>query len=130
MDRTLPRPFTAEDSTCALISPDGNHVLVENSSNYYKVAIDGKEPPVKVKLDLAYTPIRWWDGNQILADDGKMHGISLVDLASGQVGAVQPIKFPSEVESLSFIKVSANRQTIAYSGYKLMSDLYLIHGLR
>jgi len=130
MDGTLPRPFTAEDSTCALISPDGNHVLVENSSNYYKVAIDGKEPPVKVKLDLAYTPIRWWDGNQILADDGKMHGISLVDLASGQVGAVQPIKFPSEVESLSFIKVSANRQTIAYSGYKLMSDLYLIHGLR
>ena len=130
LDASDPKPFTV-NTRCGVVSPDGGYVLASSGNGFLKVAIDKTETPIKINFNAQFVPVRWETGNRIVAiEERNPSEIVTIDLASGQVVGRVTIKLPVGVEKISFLKVSADNKTYAFSALTRISDLYLIQGLR
>jgi Tol biopolymer transport system component len=128
------RPFTDEGTFCALASPDGKYALIEKEDSFFKIALDGKHPPLKIKLPADNSPIRWLTDDKILLDkstnsNGSEIALATYDLRTGQVQS-STLPLSQHLDCIFTVKSSTDRKRIAYSGYGLLSDLFLLRGLR
>jgi Tol biopolymer transport system component len=127
------RPFSAEGMHCPLISPDGRFVLAQNETELFKISTDGSQTPAKIKVSFPDVGrlrfIRWLTNNKVVVNDGPRQDLMIVDLVTGKTSEVQ-VKLPAQLKNIFTLTVSNNMETIAYSGYRSTSELFLIRGLR
>jgi hypothetical protein len=115
---------------CVLTSPDGKYVLAHKGSSYFKIAIDGSEPPLALKLNPDYRPLRWTAPNAIvMIRDTNPFALATFNPDSGLVSQTT-VKRPPGLESLTVARLSADGRVLAYSGYRLFSEMHVVGGLR
>jgi Tol biopolymer transport system component len=125
------RSFTAENTSCSVVSPDGGYALMSTGNEFYKAAIDKTEAPVKVSIPTQFVPIRWATTNLVVAIEKRNPlEIDTVEIASGRIVGKVPIKLPIGVEFISSLNVSTDSHIYAFSAFNRLSSLYLIKGLR
>ena len=131
-----PRPVAPEGVTVTGISPDGKSLLaVDAQHQRWLYPTAGGQPQ---KLSLVLGPSErimgfFPDGKSLrLRTSTVPSQITRVDIATGRRELVQEIApaDPSGVMSLPVIKFSADGKSYAYSTGRLLSDLYVVDGLK
>lgn len=130
------RAVTPEGTTGFLVSPDGRYLLAtDRDSKRWLYPLDGGDPqPVTAAFQEGDIATDWeTDGKSLLV---AVRGIPLkvvrVYLNSTRREDVRSFS-PSDaagVVAVAGIRFSADRKTYAYSYYRILSDLYVIDGLR
>jgi dipeptidyl aminopeptidase/acylaminoacyl peptidase len=131
-----PRALTPEGIAGSLITPDGKFLLAtDNKRQRWLYPIAGGEPQ---KLNLTLSPDErilsfFVDGKTLLLRTRSIPvQITRVDLATGHREPWKQI-VPADlagVHSISTIKFSADGKSYAYSTFRVLSDLYVVDGLR
>ena len=131
-----PHALTPEGVFGALVTPDGKHVLgIDTKQQVWLYPVSGGDPQ-KLNITVganenavAYTP----DGKGILvAAPGLPLKIERLDLATGRR---QPWKEiapadPAGVQNVVSIRFSADQKAYAYSILRVLSDLFVVDGLK
>jgi len=131
-----PRPLTPEGILGTRVTPDGKYVLARDSKRqmwFYPIA--GGDP---LKLDLALNADDnvlgfSQDGKSFLVSSGGIpRKVAWVELATGRR---QPWKDiapadPAGAQSIPLLKFSADGKSYAYSTLRVLSDLYVVGGLK
>ena len=136
LDEGKPRPITPEGTAGTLVSPDGKYVLALDAQNkrwLYPLA-GGDPQPVSAALKDTETVVSWEaDGQSVLVGErGFPFKVSRVYLNSTRRDEVRTVS-PSDaagIVTLGGIRFSADRKSYAYSYYRILSDLYVVDGLR
>ena len=132
-----PRALTPEGMFGALVAPDGKHVLEVDTTKHqlWLYPIAGGDPQkLNITVDanenpIAYTP----DGKGILlAAAGLPLRIDRLDLATGRRQLWKEVApaDPAGVQNVVFIRFSADKKAYAYSTLRVLSDLYVVDGLK
>jgi Tol biopolymer transport system component len=130
-----PHPFTPEGKTAFRISPDGKMALARNQNQLWLCPVAGGEPQ-KVNVSL--------NSNELVqgfSADGKnllvlTRGIPLkIDLVNLATGRRQPWKeiAPADLagaQGIPSIRFSLDGKSYAYSMLRVLSDLYVVDGLK
>jgi WD40 repeat protein len=132
-----PRPLTPEGTAGTTVAPDGQHILVREvkARQLWLYPTAAGEPQ---KLDYALNPddvlIGYApDGRGILVGArGVALKIARMDLTTGQRVPWKEISpaDPAGVQSIANIKLSKDGKSYAYSTLRLLSDLYVVDGLK
>jgi eukaryotic-like serine/threonine-protein kinase len=131
-----PRPITPEGVTGALVSPDGKYLLaVDNQRQRWLYPLGGGEPQ---KLNFTFAPdergIRFYDGGKSLLIRNRNIPVKVtrVDLATGRREPFKEIipADPAGVQSIPLLLFSADGKSYAYSSMRVLSDLYVVDGLK
>jgi Tol biopolymer transport system component len=131
-----PRPLTPEGILGTRVTPDGKYVLARDSKRqmwFYPIA--GGDP---LKVDLALNAddnvlAFSQDGKSLLVSSGGIpRKVAWVELATGHR---QPWKDiapadPAGAQSIPLLKFSADGKSYAYSTLRVLSDLYVVDGLK
>jgi len=136
LDGGKPRAITPEGTSGTLVSSDGKYVLALDSQNkrwLYPLA-GGDPQPVTAALRDSDMVLAWEpDGQSLLVGErGFPFKVSRVYLNSTRRDVVRTVS-PSDaagVVSLGGIRFSPDRKSYAYSYYRILSDLYVVDGLR
>ena len=131
-----PRPLTPEGTVGGLITPDGKFLLaIDGRRERWLYPIAGGDPqkfnvvPNPNERIMGFFP----DGKSLrLRTLGVPSQITRVDIATGHREAWKEIApaDPAGVQSLPNIKFSADGKSYAYSVGRLLSDLYVVDGLK
>ncbi len=136
VDAGTTRAVTPEGTVGFLISPEGSRLLITaNERDFSVVALDGGGSPKPVKGLLPdEQPIQWDSDNKHLLVSARQLPVTVfrLDPDSGQR---QPWKQltgtdPAGVESIATIRFDATGDTYAYSYYRVLSELYVVEGLK
>lgn len=130
-----PRALTPEGTAGTIISPDGNFLLAGDAKRqYWLYPLAGGEPK---KTNLSLKPnegaLRFLDSNSVLIGTVSVPmDVMRADLATGQR---QPWKRitpadPSGVQNITTVKFSADGKAYAYSIDRILSDLFVVDGLK
>ncbi|HEY3973384.1 MAG TPA: protein kinase [Candidatus Sulfotelmatobacter sp.] len=131
-----PRPLTPEGTSGSLVTPDGKSLLASDGKRQrWLYPIAGGEPQ---KIDVVINPDErimgfFPDGASLRLRTLTIPSqISRVDLATGKRELLQQIApaDPAGVMNLPVIKFSADGKSYAYSTGRLLSDLYVVDGLK
>jgi eukaryotic-like serine/threonine-protein kinase len=136
LDEGKPRAITPEGTAGTLVSPDGKYVLAIDGQNkrwLYPLA-GGDTQPVSAVLKDTETVLSWEpDGKSVLVGErGFPFNVWRVYLNSTRRDEVRTVS-PSDaagIVTLGGIRFSADRKSYAYSYYRILSDLYVVDGLR
>jgi eukaryotic-like serine/threonine-protein kinase len=136
LDEGKPRAITPEGTAGTLVSPDGKYVLAIDGQNkrwLYPLA-GGDTQPVSAVLKDTETVLSWEpDGKSVLVGErGFPFNVWRVYLNSTRRDEVRTVS-PSDaagIVTLGGIRFSADRKNYAYSYYRILSDLYVVDGLR
>ena len=131
-----PRALTPEGTSGSLVTPDGKRVLaVDAKYQCWLYPIAGGDPQ-KLNLTLgADESIAGFfgDGKSVFLTNSNLPvKIERVDLASGRREAWNEITpaDPAGVQGIPRIKFSADGKSYAYSTFRVLSDLYVVDGLK
>jgi Tol biopolymer transport system component len=131
-----PRALTPEGITGTNISPDGKSLLaVDGKRQRWLYPVAGGEPQ---KINAVINPDErimgfFPDGKSLRLRTATVPSqITRVDLTTGKRDPLQQIApaDPAGVQSLPVIKFSADGKSYAYSIGRLLSDLYVVDGLK
>ena len=131
-----PRPITPEGVTGALVSPDGKYLLaVDNQRQRQLYPLAGGEPQ---KLNFTFAPdergIMFFDGGKSLLIRNRSIPVKVtrVDLATGRREPFKEIvpADPAGVQSIPLLLFSDDGKSYAYSSMRVLSDLYVVDGLK
>ena len=131
-----PRVLTPEGITGALITPDGKSLLaIDAKRQRWLYPIAGGEAQ---KFSLAVSPderiVGFFDGGKsvLLRTRGIPLKITRVDLATGHREPWKEIlpADPAGAQSIPVLKFSADGKSYAYSTLRVLSDLYVVDGLK
>ena len=131
-----PRVVTPEGTAGNLVTHDGKYILARDAKHQlFLYPIAGGDPQ---KLSFAlgageFTVGASADGKGILvASPGIPMKIALVDLASGHREPWKEIApaDPAGAQSITNIRFSADGKAYAYSTLRLLSDLYVVNGMK
>jgi eukaryotic-like serine/threonine-protein kinase len=136
LDEGKPRAITAEGTAGTLVSPDGKYVLTTDGQNkrwLYPVA-GGNPQAVSAAIKDTEALLSWEpDAKSLLVGErGSPFKVSRVYLNSTRRDEVRTVS-PSDaagIVTLGGIRFSADRKSYAYSYYRIISDLYVVDGLR
>jgi len=130
------RALTPEGTGGTLVSPDGKYLLaIDPAGKRWLYPLDGGEPQaVTAAFREGDAPIEWeTDGKSLLvADRGIPLRVVRLYLNSTRREDVRTFS-PSDaagVAAIAGIRFSADRKSYAYSYYRILSDLYVVDGLR
>jgi eukaryotic-like serine/threonine-protein kinase len=130
------RALTPEGTAGFLVSPDGKYLLAtDGDSKRWLYPLEGGDPqPVTAAFRDGDLVMDWeTDGKSLLvAERGIPLRVVRVYLNSTRREDVRAFS-PSDaagVVAVAGIRFSADRKTYAYSYYRIMSDLYVVDGLR
>ncbi|MBS1766220.1 MAG: serine/threonine-protein kinase [Acidobacteria bacterium] len=124
-----------------ILSPDGRFLLVGMNNgdplglDFVIVPVEGGEPKPMPGIERGDIPFEWTpDGKGILVfnRDGLPARITRVDRATGKRALVREI-MPANPAGLSGIRelvMSRDGKSLAYNYVRVLSDLYLIQGLK
>jgi Tol biopolymer transport system component len=131
-----PRALTPEGTTGNIVSPDGKYLLtVDGNRERWLYPIAGGEPQ-KVNLTLSFDEGVmgfFGDDKTVLLRSRKIPVVvSRVDLASGRREPFKEIvpADPSGAQSVPSLYFSADGKSYAYSMGRMLSDLYVVDGLK
>jgi hypothetical protein len=142
IDGGAPRPFTKAGALVSLlrwwklpVSPDGSRVIARNEQgipSIYRIDDGGTEPIAGLgPNDL---PLQWLaDGNAILVahGDGLPWVVERVDLANGRRTPAYEVRARDAAGlRLSILALSTDGKHWAHSYSRLLTDLYVVDGLR
>jgi hypothetical protein len=127
--------LTPEGTVGSIISPDGKFLLAGDAKRqYWLYPLAGGEPK---KTSLSLKPnegvLRFLDTNSVLVGTASVPvDVMRADLASGQR---QPWKQitpadPAGVQNITTLKFSADGKAYAYSIDRILSDLFVVDGLK
>jgi hypothetical protein len=130
-----PRPMSPEGLfSGAIVSPDGSRVATVIGGKGYLLPTTGGTPQPVPGFEPGDTPITWSaDGRSILFSSGDVAAdVSRVDLATG---ARSPWKtlIPSDragIMNIPKICISPDARSYAYSYNRLLSELYVVDGVK
>src|SRR5882762_1571845 len=128
--------ITPEGTTGALVSPDAKYLLATDPElKRWLYPLNGGDPkPLSAALNDDDLLIDWEpDGNSILVGQrGTSCRVMRVYLNSSRREDVRTFA-PSDtagIVTVGAVRFSADRKTYAYSYYRILSDLYVVDGLR
>jgi Tol biopolymer transport system component len=127
-----PQPITPPGFLCLLRAYDQRRVLARGGNAYYAIDSEGKESPRKLDLDaLSYSVAGWIDEDTIAA----FRDSNPIEVAffrpDGALKRAYRFDRPANVESILRGRVfGAGNPTFVYSVHHMLSELYLIHGLK
>lgn len=131
-----PRAISPEGITGGLITPDGKFLLaVDGKRQRWLYPIAGGEPQ---KFNVIPNPneriMRFFDGGKsvLLRTPTVPVQVSRVDIATGRRELWKEIApaDPAGVQSIPSLKFSADGKSYAYSVGRILSDLYVVDGLK
>jgi hypothetical protein len=131
-----PRALTPENTLGSLVSPDGNFLLaMDGNRQRWLYPVFGGDPR---KLSVVFNPNERAmgfsaDGNSVLVRTVTIPvQISRVDLATGKREHWKEIvpADPAGVQAIPIIRFSADGKSYAYSVGRILSDLYVVDGLK
>jgi serine/threonine protein kinase/Tol biopolymer transport system component len=131
-----PRALTPEGTTGGIVTHDGRFLLATDASRQrWLYPIAGGQPQ---KLNLAWNPDERStgfsaDGNSLLLRSRTVPvKVTRVDLVSGKRELWKEIvpADPAGVQSIPALKFSADGKSYAYSTSRILSDLYVVDGLK
>jgi hypothetical protein len=131
-----PRPITPEGVTGGLVTPDGKHLLTTDAKRQrWLYPLAGGDPQ---KLNITFPPgafiLRFIDdGKSVLVGQrGVPIKVGRVDLATGHSEPWKEIvpADPAGVQAIPSVKFSADGKSYAYSTGRILSDLYVVDGLK
>lgn len=130
------RAVTSEGTAGTVISPDGSKFLTTANGRDFSVCKfegDGSSQPVKGMLPNEQ-PIQWDADSKHLLVATRQIPVTVfrLDPDSGQRQAWKQIITidPAGVESVAGIAFDSRGDTYAYSYYRVLSELYVVHGLK
>jgi serine/threonine protein kinase len=131
-----PRSLTPEGTFGALVTPDGKYVLAVDAKHQlwlYPIA-GGDAQKLSITIGADETPIAYsLEGNSILVTSpGLPLKIERLDLATGRRERWKEIApaDPAGVQNVVTIRFSADKKAYAYSILRVLSDLYVVDGLK
>ena len=131
-----PRPLTPEGVSGGLVTPDGKYLLaVDAKRERWLYPVAGGEPQ-KVNFNLGPNEfaLRFLiDGRSLLvAALGVPIKVSRIELATGKREPWKEIMpaDPAGVQTIPVVKFSADGKSYAYSTGRILSDLYVVDGLK
>jgi len=136
IDGGTPQPIISEDRLGILITPDGKFLLARDAQRqFWLYPTSGGQPQ---KLNLTENPgesiVRFIDGGKslLIRDRNLPVQITRIDLATGRR---QPWKqiVPADlagVQSIPTVGFSADGKSYAYSIGRMLSDLFVVQGLK
>jgi len=131
-----PRALTPEGTSGARVTPDGKYLLARDEKRQtWLYPIAGGDPQ-KLDLDLKANDASVGfseDGKSLLvASPGIPRKIDRVDLATGQRKPWKEISpaDPAGVQTIVSMRFSADGKSYAYSTLRVLSDLYVVDGLK
>jgi eukaryotic-like serine/threonine-protein kinase len=131
-----PRPLTPENTFGGFVSPDGKFLLaIDGDRQRWLYPIAGGDPQ---KLSVVFNPNERTmgfsaDGKSLLLRTTTIPvRISRVDLTTGKREPWKEIvpADPAGVQSIPIIRFSADGKSYAYSVGRILSDLYVVDGLK
>jgi Tol biopolymer transport system component len=131
-----PRALTPEGTAGSRITPDGKHVFARDQKRQEWLYPTAGGEPQKLNLSLTTHDIPLGfspDGKSlVVATRGIPLKIAHVDLATGHREPWKEIApaDPAGVQSIVNIKFSADGKSYAYSTLRVLSDLYVVDGLK
>jgi eukaryotic-like serine/threonine-protein kinase len=129
----LPKPVTPEGKVgCIVPSPDGKFVITRDAEMY---PLEGGEPRPVPGLSRAERVLQWSaDGKAIYVrnPDELPAKVYRVDLATGrrQLWKELAPSDPSGVDEIPLISITPDGKSYVYSYDRVLSDLYLVEGLK
>jgi eukaryotic-like serine/threonine-protein kinase len=136
LDSGKTRPVTAEGAVGLLVSPDGKFLLARDSERKrWLYPLDGGDPqPFDVTLEPDDYIIDWEkDGKSLLVmKPGTPAKVVRVYLGSSKVEEVKTFAAsdPAGVVTVGGVRFSADRKSYAYDYFRILSDLYVVDGLK
>jgi Tol biopolymer transport system component len=127
------RPITPEGVTSGpRISTDGTYVLAARDRQRWLYPIQGGEPRLLPGFDAGDVVVQWNDTGMLVAKRGIPTKIVRLDANTSrqQDWKVIASPDPAGIQSLPVMRFSADRKSYAYSYYRVLSDLYVVEGLK
>ncbi len=131
-----PRPITPEGIEATIVSPNGKYVAGLDAER--KVAIfpiEAGEPRTIPNLPGAFSPSQWApDGLSLYVyrRDEVPARIYRVDIETGRQQLFKQIvpADPAGVQRIAVVRMTADAKSYAYSYYRVLSELYIVDGLK
>ena len=131
-----PRALTPEGTAGTLVTTDGKHLLATDTKHqvwFYSIA-GGDPQKLNITVGTDEFPIAFsTDGKGVLVGSpGLPYKIERVDLATGRREPWKEISpaDPAGVQNVVSIRFSADQKAYSYSILRVLSDLYVVDGLR
>jgi len=131
-----PRAITPEGVTGSFVSPDGRFLLaIDAKEQRWLYSLAGGEPQ-KLNIDISAHErvIGFFDGGKslLIRSDSVPVQVTRADLATGRRQKFKEIvpADPAGVHSIPILKFSADGKSYAYSSMRILSDLYVVGGLK
>ena len=114
------------------ISTDGKYVVAARDKRRWLYPIQGGEPRLLPGLEVGENIVQWNGADMLVAERGLPAKIVRFDPTTGrrQDWKVIAPPDPAGIQFLPFIRFSADRKSYAYSYYRVLSDLYVVEGLK
>jgi hypothetical protein len=129
-------PITPEGTAAGVVSPDGKYILRTNEFSVVMVyPTAGGVPHPIPNLEPGFTPLRWSEDNSTVY--GYRRGeipakVYKVNLATGEKTLIQELRpeTTAGVVTIAPVVVTRDGSRSAYSSLQVLSELYLISGLK
>jgi hypothetical protein len=132
-----PIPITPEGTTGILISPDGRYIFRTDDAGIVKMypTVGDGTPRSIPNLEPRFIPVQWSEDNSSVYGYIPDHipiKVYKVNLTTGKKTLVQELQPESTAGAVTITSVCISRDgsRFAYSYYQVLSDLYIISGLR
>jgi len=136
LDSGKTRPITPEGTIGLLVSPDSKFLLATDPERKrWLYPLEGGDPqPFPANLDPGDDIIDWErDGKSVFViKAGTMAKVVRVYLGSSKVEEVKTFSpsDPAGVVTVGGVRFSADRKSYAYDYFRVLSDLYVVDGLK
>ena len=134
-DGGVPRPITPEGTLAIMISPDGKRVIAmeiaSRALSVYPVA--GGEPTALPGMETGYWPIQWADdGETVYVHEDYSRQIYRVDTVTGRRTLWREISpaDPAGLVAIENIQVPRDGSRLLYGYSRILSDLFVVDGLK
>jgi eukaryotic-like serine/threonine-protein kinase len=130
-----PTPITPEGTVGQQVSPDGKLLAaIDTDRRFWLYPIEGGQPRTLPGIEPGEGAIRWSaDGKYLfVASDGIPVEVHRIGVITGQRQLVYTLA-PSDTAGLwniGPVLVTPDGRSYVYSDYRILSDLYLVSGLR
>lgn len=136
IDGGTPQPIISEDRVGVLITPDGKSLLARDTQRQYWFypTSGGQAQKLNFVVNPGETIVRFIDGGKslLIRDRNLPLQITRIDIATGRRDPWKQI-VPADlagVQSIPSVQFSADGKSYAYSIGRMLSDLFVVRGLK
>jgi Tol biopolymer transport system component len=129
-----PRPVTPEGISESVISPDGKSVLNLSEEGGLSIYPVGGGAPRRVVKAVSGAPMQWSDDGKsvYLWHEGQFSRVDKLDLATGRTELWKEFRSndPTGVVTVQPLFVAPDGKSYVYTYVRVLSDLYIVEGLK